>query len=105
MIPTRQPKKRRFSWFFLVLILVIAYFSSIMISQQMYLGQVSEDQEAAEQRLAAARQENEALRQERENLNRMDYIEKLAREELGMTRQGELPYSPGSSGHKQGARP
>ena len=58
MIPTRQPKKRRFSWFFLVLILVIAYFSSIMISQQMYLGQVSEDQEAAEQRLAAARQEN-----------------------------------------------
>ena len=71
MIPTRQPKKRRFSWFFLVLILVIAYFSSIMISQQMYLSQVSEDQEAAEQRLAAARQENEALRQERENLNRM----------------------------------
>ena len=95
MIPTRQPKKRRFSWFFLVLILVIAYFSSIMISQQMYLGQVSEDQEAAEQRLAAARQENEALRQERENLNRMDYIEKLAREELGMTRAGELPYSVG----------
>lgn len=101
MIPTRRPKKRRFSWFFLVLILVIAYFSSIMISQQMYLSQVSEDQEAAEQRLAAARQENEALRQERENLNRMDYIEKLAREELGMTRHGELPYSPGSAGRKQ----
>ena len=101
MIPTRQSKKRRFSWFFLVLILVIAYFSSIMISQQMYLSQVSEDQEAAEQRLVAARQENETLRQERENLNRMDYIEKLAREELGMTREGELPYSPGGAGRKQ----
>ena len=81
MIPTRQPKKRRFSWFFLVLILVIAYFSSIMISQQMYLSQV--------------------MRQEWENLNRMDYIEKLAREELGMTREGELPYSPGGAGRKQ----
>ena len=36
-----------------------------------------------------------------ENLNKMDYIEKLAREELGMTRQGELPYSPGTAGRKQ----
>lgn len=105
MIPARQQKKKRFSWFFILLILVIAYFSSIMVSQHMYLSQVSDDQAAADERLAAARQENEALRQERENLNRMDYIEKLAREELGMTRQGELPYSPGSSGHKQGARP
>ena len=85
MRPARQGRKRGINWFFLVLIAVIAYFSSIMISQQMYLSQVSEDQAAAEQRLAAARKENEELRQERENLNRMDYIEKLAREELGMT--------------------
>ena len=34
-------------------------------------------------------------------MNRMDYIEKLAREELGMTREGELPYSPGGAGRKQ----
>ena len=101
MRPARQGRKRGIKWFFLVLIAVIAYFSSIMISQQMYLSQVSEDQAAAEQRLAAARKENEELRQERENLNRMDYIEKLAREELGMTRQGEIPYSPGVSGRKQ----
>lgn len=101
MRPARQGRKRGINWFFLVLIAVIAYFSSIMISQQMYLSQVSEDQAAAEQRLAAARKENEELRQERENLNRMDYIEKLAREELGMTRQGEIPYSSGGSGRKQ----
>ncbi len=101
MRPARQGRKRSINWFFLVLIAVIAYFSSIMISQQMYLSQVSEDQAAAEQRLAAARKENEELRQERENLNRMDYIEKLAREELGMTRQGEIPYSSGGSGRKQ----
>ena len=101
MRPARQGRKKRINWFFLVLIAVIAYFSSIMISQQMYLSQVSEDQAAAEQRLAAARKENEELRQERENLNRMDYIEKLAREELGMTRQGEIPYSSGGSGRKQ----
>ena len=46
-------------------------------------------------RLAAARQKNEALRQEKENLNEPGYIEKTAREELGMTRHGELPYSAG----------
>ena len=44
--------------------------------------------------------ENEQLRQEKENLGKLDYIEKLAREELGMTRRDELPYSAGGSAVK-----
>ncbi len=61
----------------------------------MYLSQARTDQAAAEARLKAAQEENAALRAEQENLGRLDYVEKLAREELGMTRQGELPYSTG----------
>ena len=74
---------------------VIVYFSSILFSQQGHLHQLEQDQAAAEARLAAAQQENEQLRQEKENLGKLDYIEKLAREELGMTRHDELPYSSG----------
>lgn len=61
----------------------------------MYLSQVEKDQAAANQRLQAAQEENQRLREEKENLYRLEYIEKVAREELGMTRRGELPYSPG----------
>ncbi|MSV24118.1 cell division protein FtsL [Selenomonas sp. WCA-380-WT-3B 3/] len=74
---------------------IVVYFAFLLISQQVYLSQVRQDQASAEARLAAARQENEALRQEKERLGDLNYIEKLAREELGMTRRGELPYSTG----------
>lgn len=93
----RQQKKRRFSWFFILMVGSVVYFSSILISQQLYLRQVGQDQAAAEARLAAAQKENEALRQEKEKLNELGYIEKIAREELGMTRAGELPYTTGCS--------
>ena len=74
---------------------IVVYFAFLLISQQVYLSQVRQDQASAEARLAAARQENEVLRQEKERLGDLNYIEKLAREELGMTRRGELPYSTG----------
>ena len=93
----RKPQKRRFSWFVVIMAGIVVYFSSIIISQQIYLNQVGHDQVAAEARLAAAQKENEALRQEREKLDDPGYIERIAREELGMTRQGELPYSTGRS--------
>ena len=57
----------------------------------MHLQQIAEDQAVADARLAAAQAENEALKQEKANLQDLSYVEKIAREELGMTRQGELP--------------
>lgn len=87
--------RQRINWFVLILAGILIYFFSLLVSQQMYLHQTGSDQEAAEARLKLAQQENARLREEQENLNRLDYIEKLAREELGMTRQGELPYSTG----------
>ena len=50
-------------------------------------------QEAADARLAAAEAENAALKQEKADLQDPAYVEKIAREELGMTRHGELPYT------------
>lgn len=97
MRPREKWKKSWFSWFNFLLIAIIVYFSSILISQQIYLSQVNEDQAAAEARLAAAQEEHDKLVKEKDDLSRLDYIEKIAREQLGMTRRGELPYNPGKS--------
>lgn len=92
-----KQRKGLFNWFTILLVIIIGYFAVILVKQQIYLNQVSANQAAAEERLATARAENERLVKEKDDLNRLDYIEKIAREELGMTRRGELPYSSGKS--------
>jgi len=90
-------KRHGINWFALVMLAIIVYFSSILISQQVYLSQAADDYASAKARLEAAEKENAALKEEAKQLNELGYIEKIAREELGMTRAGELPYS---TGHK-----
>ena len=90
-------ERRGVNWFALIMLAIIVYFSSILISQQVYLSQAADDYAAAKARLEAAQKENAALKEETQQLNELGYIEKIAREELGMTRAGELPYS---TGHK-----
>ena len=73
----RRIKQRKglLNWFTILLVIIIGYFAVILVKQQIY----------------------ERLVKEKDDLNRLDYIEKIAREELGMTRRGELPYSSGKS--------
>ncbi len=92
-----RKERRGVNWFALIMLAIIVYFSSILISQQVYLSQAADDYAAAKSRLEAAEKENAALKEEARQLNELGYIEKVAREELGMTRAGELPYS---TGHK-----
>ena len=89
----RKHNNRGFDWLLLAAAIVVIYFSSILVSQQVYLNQVGREQEAADKRLQAAVEVNEALKKERDELNDLGYIEKVAREELGMTKPDELPYS------------
>ena len=86
---------RRPRWFVITVLLILGYFGSMIVSQGLYLSHVHEDQRLASDRLAAAQTENDRLRAEKERLGELPYIEKLAREELGMTGAGELPYAPG----------
>ena len=86
---------RRPRWFVITVLLILGYFGSMIVSQGLYLSHVHEDQRLASDRLAAAQAENDRLRAETERLDELPYIEKLAREELGMTGAGELPYAPG----------
>jgi cell division protein DivIC len=88
----RKTSGRRLDWFVVLMVGIVGYFSYMMVSQHFYLNSVNQDYDAAQQRLQSAQQENDALQQEKAQLNDPAYIEKIAREELGMTRQGEMPY-------------
>ena len=90
-------ERREINWFALIMLAIIVYFASILISHQVYLSQAADEYASAKSRLEAAEKENAALKEEARQLNELGYIEKIAREELGMTRAGELPYS---TGHK-----
>ena len=85
-------KRKGFNWFALFMFLVVAYFSTVLISQQVHLSHVSETQLMADKRLEKAQKENEKLRKEYEELQNLDNIEKIAREDLGLAKDGELPY-------------
>lgn len=73
-------------------VIMIAYLGFIIIKQEVYLSQVEEQTIIAEERLNKAKQINEELSREKDNLNKFKYVEKVAREELGMTKPGEVPY-------------
>ena len=85
-------KRNGFNWFALFMFLVVAYFSTVLISQQVHLSHVSETQHVADKRLEKAQKENEQLRKQYEELQNLDNIERIAREDLGLAKEGELPY-------------
>ena len=88
----RERSRQRLNWFPFLLLIVVGWFSYAFISQQIHLNAVAKDYEATRIRLEAARARNVALKKEQADLHDATYIEKVARETLGMTRQGEVPY-------------
>ena len=81
-----------FNWFVAALLVITVYFSYTFIEQQIHLNALNRDYEAAQAPLEAARLRNAELKEQRAGLEDPTYIEKVAREDLGMTRQGEMPY-------------
>ena len=87
-------QRKSFNWFALLLLAMVVYFSTILISQQVHLAHVSESQRIADKRLEKAKATNEKLRKELAELKDINNIEKLAREDLGLAKEGEMPYQP-----------
>lgn len=88
----RNRGRRRVNWFLILLLLIGVWFSYTFVTQQIRLNAVASDYEATRIRLEEARARNAELKKERDSLSDAAYIEKVARESLGMTRQGEVPY-------------
>lgn len=87
-----RKKSRHPNWFMFILIAVMLYSICKIVDQQQALNNLDDDLSQAQARYEAAKKENEELLKEQQNLGDPDYVERLAREDLGMTRQGELPY-------------
>ena len=88
----RARHKYRINWFRLITIILSCYFVYLSIGQQSQLNAISNEKEAMRMQLAEFQQINTALKEERDALNDRNYVEKLAREELGLVKPGETPY-------------
>lgn len=84
--------RRKFSWFRVVLAIMITYFGYVGFNQQVHLNDIDREQELANSRLLEAERINNELVAEKDKLNQIEYIEKIAREELGLVKPGEMPY-------------
>ena len=85
-------RKKKFAWWSLAFTGIVLYSCWVVADQFSQLSALNSDMESARQRLESAQQENQQLHEEEAWLSDNEYIEKLAREDLGMTRLGEMPY-------------
>jgi len=84
--------KYRIKWFRLITIALSCYFIYLSLGQQSQLNAIGNEAESVRMELAELQQVNAALKEERDALNDRRYVEKLAREELGLVKPGETPY-------------
>ena len=76
----------------ILLIIVLAYVCNIFISQQKMLNTYNGDVQKYETSLAKEEETKESLLEIKENVNSSEYIEKIAREKLGMYLPNERVY-------------
>lgn len=90
----RSRPKHRIKWFRLLLMGIFAYFIYVSVGQQGEFRAITQETEATKVQLDQAAKLNQSLKEERDRLNTPEYVEKLAREELGLVKPGEVPYIP-----------
>jgi cell division protein FtsL len=87
--------KYRIKWFRFVAVALVVYFIYSLSGQQIQIQAIHRETEATRAQLEQANQLNADLLEERKLLHTTAYVEKLAREELGMAKPDEIPYLTG----------
>ncbi len=87
-------KTKRLSWFRLCILIMAGYFCYVVIMQQAELAKIRRETELVNTRMTEAAEINNSLLAEKEKLSTAAYIEKIAREQLGLVKPGEVPYIP-----------
>lgn len=95
----RMQRKWRFGWFHVLLLGVFLYFGYLGYEQQIQLDEIAGQQAEVKARLDAVRGDNERLQAEKAQLSQEAYVEKIAREELGLVKPGEMPYVSARGGN------
>jgi|LSQX01.3.fsa_nt_gb cell division protein DivIC len=83
---------RRFKIRYLLLLLFLLYFSYTIVFQQIKSYKLSIQEAELEEQIKIAIEERDRLKREIELLHTDDYIEKIARDELGLVKSGEFIY-------------
>ncbi len=90
-----KQRRKRFSWFRLLCVLLLCYSLYLCVEQQMQLSAIRSEREATQAKLQQLQQSNADLKEEAELLQQPKYVEKLAREQLGLTKPGEVLFMQG----------
>ena len=80
-------KKSRFGLVLLVLFFI--YFAYTAVGQQKLLYMKNVELKKVQSKIDEEKKENEKLKKEQEQLNSDEFVEKTAREKLGMVKKGE----------------
>ncbi len=83
--------KKKFSVKGIVLVLVVVYVSYLLIQQQVTMGRQKKELQKYNVELQKKKEEKKTLQDEVELSKTDKYIEKLAREILGLVKEGETP--------------
>ncbi len=76
----------------LLIIAIIIYIAFVFINQQKTLNQYSKNTEELNQQIASEEATNEDLKQQKDNVNSLEFIEEMAREKLDMYYPNERVY-------------
>lgn len=87
-------ESRRFhlNWFRLSLLVFGLGFTWIFIQQSCEMWAIHKETVASKLKFEQVNEVHQSLVDEKIRLNSLDYIEKIARDELGLVKPGEIPY-------------
>lgn len=92
-VPTSSKGKRKINpkrfITFVVVVVFLVYFLYTIIWQQMLIAKNTKEIDALTERISAAEQQKKKLQEELDNLNDPEYLEKVARDKLGLVRPNE----------------
>lgn len=91
----QQPRRKyRMRWFRLLVMFILGYSVFILVNQQIEINAVKHETNATRTRVEQMKQLNQSYSEEKARLSTPAYVEKLAREELGLAKPGEVLYIP-----------
>jgi len=93
----KSKKRIKIKWIRLFLFIFVLYALFIIADQQFTLHRLNKTRNEIIKEIEVSQMENEKLRDMLENVTSKEYIEKMAREQLGLVKSGETVYIDQSS--------
>ena len=87
-----RPQKKPSRLFCLIILFLVVYLIFSFTRVFLAINRLEEEVRVAEKELKTLEQSNQELEEEIQLLHTDEYIERLAREKMGLVKEGEIPY-------------